>query len=137
MPDDEKRPSDVFADVNPSELGQLSPGYTPYNPNLQSWNRGRALGRGGDSYRTQQSSTQPEFTALESEDLSAAAREIAVHLRQFELGSVLRYESEEQAQSTENDPNKPTGYKQQRREQEQSQEIEKEQEQQKGTEHER
>lgn len=82
MPDEKRIPPEILKDVNPSELGQLSPGYTPYNPELQSWNREKALGRGGSSYQTQKSSSTPEFTALESDDLIKAARESAEHLEQ-------------------------------------------------------
>mgnify|MGYP007095240495 CR=1 FL=1 len=132
MPDDEKRPSDVFTDVNPSELGRLSPGYTPYNPDLQSWNRGRALGRGGDSYRTQQSSTQPEFTALECEDLSAAARETAVHLQEIKLDSM---EQEKFSSRTQEEVSQQDNEIDIKNEIEKSVEIEQEQEE--GKDHER
>ena len=83
MPDDERNPLEILQDVNHSELGQISPGYSPYNPDLQSWNRGRALGRSGDSYQTQTTIGQPEFTARESGDLSVAAREAAVNLGDY------------------------------------------------------
>lgn len=81
----EREEQNLLQDVDPSKLGQLSPGYTPYNPELQSWNRGRSLSRGGDNYQAGRASGQPEFTALESEDLSAVAKEYAVHLDQIEL----------------------------------------------------
>ena len=137
MPDEEHKKPEILQDVDPSNLGQLSPGYTPYNAELQSWNRGRSLGGGGGSYQTGRSSSLPEFTALESEDLSAAAKEYAGYLNQNELSSVMNYEKGEQLQSTENEPTTPVDYQHDRQQQEQLQEVEKEQKQQEDKDHER
>ena len=123
MPDEEHKKPEILQDVDPSNLGQLSPGYTPYNAELQSWNRGRSLGGGGGSYQTGRSSSLPEFTALESEDLSAAAKEAAVHLNQNELSSVVSYETEERQQSPQNEPDPPVKRKREREQQEQQKDI--------------
>lgn len=84
---DEEQKQPVLEEVNPSELGQLSPGYTPYVAKPQNSNRGKELSRGGESRQLGKATGQPQFTELESQDLSAAAQETAVHLHQAELDS--------------------------------------------------
>ena len=102
---DEEQPK-FLEDVDPSKLGQLSPGYTPYNPELQSWNRGRVIGGDGKNYQRDQASGQPVVTDHQYEDLHEAAKEATVHLTQAELDSIEQEKFSERKREATKQQNK-------------------------------
>lgn len=79
----DERQRDILQDVDPSQLGQLSPGYTPATPGLQSQSRGRELSRGGESRQLGKATGQPQQTEMGSEGLLKAGQEAAKNLNEY------------------------------------------------------
>lgn len=87
MADEERRKPNLIQDVNPSELGQLRPAFTPTNQEQQGWSREQAIGVGEGRNQDNRQSAPPELTFADTgtEDLSASARESAIQLSQNQL----------------------------------------------------
>lgn len=84
MANDEHKQQQVFQDVDPTNLGQLSPGYTPYLE-LQNQNRGRGRGlsSGGTDHQLGKATGQPQQTEMGSEKLLEAGQAAAKNLKQY------------------------------------------------------
>ena len=103
MANEERGQQQVFQDVNPSELGQLTPSYTPYNSESQNQNRGRGggLGREGENRQLGKATGQPRFSEMPSEDGLKAAKEAAKNLSQHQDFATPQQTAQQQDRSAE------------------------------------
>jgi len=139
MADDARKP--ILEDVDPSELGQLRPDYTPYVAQQQSQGREKGRSLGGEYRDVGRSTNLPEFTLGEWDDGLAAGRQRAEELHDAQRKSSgllsqkeIRMERDDRAES---DSKEPAAIKKERQLEREAEELKKELETEKGKDHER